>query len=156
MKKFLFFLIAVLALGTMKQNIYAQEKKLRGLDFGLQVTSLAEIGVFTSYRPIYFGVGFNFWQPNDFEGDPYWNDVTMRLGYSYKFKIGIGFLAGLQGRVLFVRSNWGLTETDIHFIFMPEVGVSYTWKRLYGNVAFQLDTNNIKNSTYCFVIGGTL
>jgi hypothetical protein len=162
----LFFVISIVS-----PNVYSQEKKLLGMDLGLQVTTLGEVGVFMAYQlfPFYLGVGMNMWQPNDFTGDPYWNDVTMRLGYNRKFKIGIGILGGLQFRLLNVRSNWGgnvssstasgyssSLDVDTHFIVMPEIGVSYTWKRFYGNVAYQLDTNNIKNSTVCFVIGGTL
>jgi hypothetical protein len=93
----------------------------------------------------------------------------MRLGYNRKFKIDIGILGGLQVRILNVRSNWGggvssstaggyssTSEVDTHYIFMPEIGASYTWKRLYGNISYQFDTNNIKNSTACFVLGGAL
>ncbi|MDR2601760.1 MAG: hypothetical protein LBC53_04825 [Spirochaetaceae bacterium] len=171
MKKFLFFLSLTFAFGTLTQNLFAQEKKLFGMDLGFQITNLGEVGFFFAYQTFHFymGVGMNIWQPNDFEGDPYWNDVTMRLGYNRKFKIGIGILGGLQVRWLNVRSNWGgsvssstsggysgSSEIGMHFIFMPEIGVSYTWKRVYGNIAYQFDTNNIKNSTACFVIGGTL
>jgi hypothetical protein len=166
-----FCCLTVIAFFTIGQNAYSQEQELWGIDLGLQVTTLGEVGVFMAYQPFpfYMGLGLNLWQPNDFEGDPYWNDITMRLGYNRKFKIGVGILGGLQVRWLNVRSNWGggvssstaggyssSSEVDIHFIFMPEIGVSYTWKRLYGNVAYQFDTNNIKNSTVCFVIGGTL
>jgi hypothetical protein len=140
------------------------------MDLGLQISTLGEIGFFFAYQsfPFYMGFGMNLWQPNDFEGDPYWNDITMRLGYSKKFKIGVGILAGLQVRWLNVRSNWGgymsstangyssSSNVDIYFIFMPEIGISYTWKRFYGNMAYQFDTNNIKNSTICFVFGVTL
>jgi hypothetical protein len=169
-KKFLIYLLVVI-LEIMGANIYAQEKNFREMDVGLQVTSLGEVGVFVAYQsfPFYIGSGMNMWQPNDFEGDPYWNDVTMRFGYNRKFKIGVGVLGGLQVRWLTVRSNWGgyvssstaggyssSSEVDTHFIFMPEIGVSYTWKRLYVNIAYQFDTNNIKNSTICFVLGGTL
>jgi hypothetical protein len=164
-----YILIAVIAFVVTAQNAYAQEKKLEGIDFGLQFSALAEIGFFMTYQFIYYGVGFNFWEPNDFEGDPYWNDVTFRLGYAHKFKMNIGVLAGIQGRLLSVRSNYGgsvslstasgyssSANAEWHFIFMPEIGVSYTWKVLYGNIAYQLDTNNIKNSTVCFVVGVTL
>jgi hypothetical protein len=164
-------LIVFLVLSVVGKNAYSQEKKLWGMDLGLQVTTLGEVGIFTAYQSFhfYFGVGMNMWQPDDFTGDPYWNDVTMRLGYNHKLKIGIGILGGLQFRLLNVRSNWGgsvssstakgysgSSEVNIHFIVMPEIGVSYTWKRFYGNIAYQMDTNNIKNSTVCFVIGGTL
>jgi hypothetical protein len=164
-------LIVVFVLSVIVQNAYSQARKLLGIDLGLQVTTLGEVGIFIAYNslPFYLGVGMNMWQPDDFTGEPYWNDVTMRFGYNRKFKIGIGILGGLQFRLLNVRSNWGgnissstangyssSSEVDTHFIVMPEIGVSYTWKRFYGNIAYQLDTNNIKNSTVCFVIGGTL
>jgi hypothetical protein len=74
MKKMFCLLIVAIAFFTMGQNVYSQEKKLWGMDLGLQITTLAEVGFFMAYKPVYFGFGMNLWQPNDFEGDPYWND----------------------------------------------------------------------------------
>jgi hypothetical protein len=169
LKKLLCCLFA-LALGVMGTKIYAQEKKLIGIDLGLQVTTLGEVGVFLCAPAwhFYYGAGMNWWEPDDYEGDPYWNDIIARLGYTYKFKNGIGLLGGIQFRWVGVRSNWrsyvsyssssGYSSSlaEWHFVFMTEIGVSYTWKRLFGNIAYQLDTNNIKNSTLCFVAGRTL
>jgi hypothetical protein len=135
----------------MGQNIYAQEKKLWGMDIGLQVTTLGEFGFFMAYKPVYYGMGVHFW--NDLESEPNWYDMTFRLGYSHKFKIGIGLIGGLQIRWLNTTS---FGKKEMHFIFMPEAGISYTLKWFYANVAYQIDTNNIKNSTVCFVVGGAI
>jgi hypothetical protein len=154
LKKFLCYLL-VLASGMIGVKIYAQGKKPLKMDIGLQVTTLGEVGVFFAYQPFYAGLGMNLWAPDDFEGNLLWSDITMRGGYSHKFKTGVGILGGLQFRVLYASSKWGdLDNVTTHFIFMPEIGASYTLERFYGNVAFQFDTNNIKNSTVCFVIGG--
>jgi hypothetical protein len=151
MKKSLFFLI--ICFGLSSQNIKAQNNDLLGMDLGLQISTLGEIGFFMAYKPIYFGIGMHLW--NDIESEPYWNDITYRLGYSHKFKIGIGLLGGLQIRMV-SASLKNTMDTKLNFVFLPEIGISYTWKRLYGNVTYQFDTNNIKNSTLCFVIGGSL
>ena len=150
MKKIICLLIMLIYLSMVGQKIYAQNTNLLGFDLGLQITTLGEVGFFMAYKFIYFGFGTHLW--NDIEMEPYWNDFTFRLGYSHKFKIGMGLLGGLQIRWLNTRS---FEKKEMYFIFMPEIGISYIWKKLYGNVAYQLDTNNIKNSTFCFVIGGT-
>jgi hypothetical protein len=157
MKKFLYCLyFAAFVITAAKIN--AQENKLWGMDIGLQVTTLGEAGVFSAYgtarNSFYMGLGMNLWQPDDFGGNLYWSDITMRAGYSRKFKTGIGILGGLQIRVLYLSQKWG-DSGDLfpHFILMPEIGGSYIWKSLFGNVTFQFDTNNIKNSTVCFVVG---
>jgi hypothetical protein len=154
MKKFLCcFFFAVFVITASKIN--AQENDLWKWTLGLQVTTLGEVGVFSALGPFYTGIGTNFWATDDFGGNLYWADITTRAGYSCKFKTGIGILGGAQIRVLYLSQKWGDFDNIVsHFIFMPEIGGSYTGKRLYGNVTFQLDTNNIKNSTVCFVIGG--
>jgi hypothetical protein len=141
----------VINLIMVGQEIYAQNNSLFDFDFGLQISTLGEVGFFMAYKYVYYGMGMHLW--NDIEEEPYWYDMTFRLGYNHKFKTGIGLLGGLQIRWLNTRS---FGKDEMHFIFMPEIGISYTLKKLYGNAAFQLDTNNIKNSTLCFVIGGAL
>jgi hypothetical protein len=52
------------------------------------------------------------------------------------------------------RLNYPLVGSRNAFIdktcVLPETGVSYRWKKLYGNIMYQFDTVNIKNYTVCF------
>ena len=130
---------------------------------GAFFTPLGEIGYFGSINPIYFGVGMAI-IPIFKEEDSWW-DITFRLGGTYIFKNGIGILGGLQYKLLAVDSMGGLVsygsatgysgtvQWKYTSIFMPEIGISYQWRKIYGNVMYQFDTVNIKNSTVCFTMG---
>jgi hypothetical protein len=158
MKNRVFLLIFSLSLvGT---NLCAWE--LNGAA-GVFFTPLGEIGYFSSINPVYFGVGYGIIP--SFKDEDSWWDLTFRLGGIYIFKNGIGILGGLQYKLLAVDSKGGLVSyssssgysgtVDWKYtsIFMPEIGLSYQWRKLYSNVMFQFDTVNIKNSTICFAFG---
>jgi hypothetical protein len=151
--------LLIFSLSLIGTNLFAWE--LNGA-VGAFFTPLGEVGYFSSMNPVYFGVGYGI-IPSLKDED--WWDLTFRFGGTYIFKIGIGILGGLQYKLLAVDSMGGLVSYsgssgysgtvnwEYTSIFMPEIGLSYQWKKLYGNVMFQFDTVNIKNSTICFALG---
>jgi hypothetical protein len=152
--------LILISLLTISANVFAWE--WNGA-VGAFFTPLGEVGYFTSINPIYFGIGYAI-IPVFKEEDSWW-DLTFRLGGTYVFKNGIGILGGLQYKLLAVDSMGGLVsygsatgysgtvQWKYTSIFMPEIGLSYQWKKIYGNVMYQFDTVNFKNSTICFTIG---
>jgi hypothetical protein len=115
---------------------------------------LGEIGYFCSINPVYFGVGYTIIPSYKEEEEDSWWDLTFRLGGTYVFKNGIGVLGGLQYKWLAINSL-GVSTVQWKYasIFMPEIGISYQWGKIYGNIMYQFDTINTKNSTICFTVG---
>ena len=149
--------IILIILFIIGSNIFAQEGAMGGF-----FTPLGEIGYFGSINPVYFGVGMAI-IPVFKEVDSWW-DLMARLGGTYVFKNGIGILGGLQYKLLAVDSMGGFSSYDSSgysgtvqwkytSVFMPEIGISYQWEKIYGNIMYQFDTVNIKNSTICITLG---
>jgi len=147
-------LIVLFLIGS---NLFGLEGAIGGF-----FTPLGEIGYFNSFNPVYFGIGMAI-IPVFKEEDSWW-DIMVRLGGTYVFKNGIGILGGLQYKLLAVDSMGGFSGYDSSgysgtvqwkytSVFMPEIGISYQWKKIYGNIMYQFDTVNIKNSTVCFTVG---